>query len=578
MMRNPDRPLPGQSLSSPLGAVLILLVVFTFTQAQSLYEMLAGNREFLALRLESNWQLMEIVLVFNLQPVLVLFALWWVLSRVHLAAARAFLTFACFLAFLTFFFQLDNAFFLRYWKGIPHSYWLWLIPALALSVALVRFEERSYTLVRALTPIVLLFPLLFLVRTWTGTDTYIPSSVDAAQSTGATAQARELPPIVVLVLDELSLPALLDGTGDIDPARFPTLRALAQQSYWFRNATANADHTTRSVPGLLTGNLPLTTGDPSYRVYPENLFTWLQSRYQIYVWETWTHFCVPRVFHCMGALHEYTAGRADLYSDILALYAERVLPGGIGTGFQSDSRTWALLRDPHRLMKLRLEQFEKLMRTVDNLPADQSFLVFFHHDLPHSPYWLSPDGDLHESKPGKFDPGLRGNAGALAEVLEHYRQQISFVDGELDRLFLALKSRRLYDKSLLIVTSDHGVSYRAEAPGRNLVEEGGRVTNGDLLLSVPLLIKLPGQRQGQVSDADVQLIDLVPTLSDVLGLETPWPAAGRSVFGQRQPSRTKIALDGGGHRHEFPPDLGLQALSYRLPEVTPSRAQTAPAH
>ena len=67
-------------LSKPLAALLSLLTLVTFTQAQSLYEMLAGNRELLALRLESNWQLVEIVLVFNWLPALLLFGLWWALD------------------------------------------------------------------------------------------------------------------------------------------------------------------------------------------------------------------------------------------------------------------------------------------------------------------------------------------------------------------------------------------------------------------------------------------------------------------------------------------------------------------
>ena len=562
----PERP-PGP-LSKPATVLLALFSLVTFTQSQSLYEMLAGNTEMLALRLRSNWQLLEIVLAFNWLPALLLFGLWWMLSRLHRSAGRVFLGVAFFLLSIVFFFQLDNAYFLDMGHGFSQSYWLWVVPSLGLSLAILRFEKAFLAFVFALSPGIVLFPLLFLGRTWADTSNYVPASVSAAQPAGPPPSARSLPSIVIIVLDEFALPAMVDDAGQIDASRFPHFYALAQQSHWFRNATANADHTIRSIPALLTGNLPLPVGAPTFRNYPENLFTWLQPHYEIYVWETWTHFCVPRVFHCMGSLHEYTANRADLFRDILTLYSERVLPGGIGAGYQSDNRTWALQHDSHRLMPLRLAHFERFMETISSFPANEPFLLYFHHDLPHSPYWLSPDGVTRELSPPGFNLDMTGDAKTLAEMLERYRQQIMFVDRNLGQIIAALEARDLYDDSLLIVLSDHGVSYRTEAPGRNLFERGGRVANADLLLSVPLFIKLPHQRQGQVSDRDVQLIDVVPTLEVLLGLKVPWKVRGRDVFAESAPRQQKVAYDRRGHRYEFADDLGLRALEYRLEPVT----------
>lgn len=565
MTRQPAPQPASGPLSKPGAVLLTFFSLVTFTQSQSLYEMLAGNTEMLALRLRGNGQLLEIVLAFNWLPALALFALWWVLNRLHPSAGRIFLGLACFLLFVLFCFQLDNAYFLDMGHGFSRSYWLWVLPSLALSLALLRFQKAFLAFVIALSPGIVFFPLLFLSRTWADTSAYVPASVSAAERTPP---AESLPSIVILVLDEFSLPAIVDEAGRIDADRFPQFHALAQQSHWFRNATANADHTTRSIPALLTGNLPLPVGSPTFRNYPENLFTWLQPHYQIYVWETWTRFCVPLVFHCMATLHEHTANRGDLFRDILALYAERVLPGGISAGFQSDSRTWALHHDPHRLMPLRLAHFDRFMGTLSSLPANGPFLLFFHHDLPHSPYWLSPDGVTRELSPHGFNLNMTGDPRTLEEILERYRQQVSFVDRNLGQIVDALKARGLYDNSIIIVLSDHGVSYRTEAPGRNLFERGGRVANADLLLSIPLFIKLPRQRQGHVSDRDVQLIDIVPTLAELLGMSVPWKVLGRDVFAEPGARRPKVAYDRRGHRYEFADDLGLRALEYRIGPVT----------
>ncbi|MGH9805132.1 MAG: sulfatase-like hydrolase/transferase, partial [Candidatus Acidiferrales bacterium] len=417
---------------------------------------------------------------------------------------------------------------------------------------------------------------LFLSRTWADTSTYVPASLTVEQAGVSAGNTRELPPIIILVLDELSLPALVDDAGGIDSARYPNFHALARQSYWFRNATANADHTVRSIPAFLTGNPPLAHGAPTYRMYPENLFTWLQPHYQIYVWETWTRFCVPRVFHCMGSLHEHTANRADLFRDLLSLYGERALPGGVSVGFEVDARTWALQHDPHRLSPLRLAHFEDFMRTLSSFSPQEPFLLYFHHDLPHSPYWLNAEGVSDESGPPGFNLNMTGDTQALAEILERYRQQIMFVDNHLGRVLQLLKSRGVFDSSLLLVVSDHGVSYRIEAPGRNLFERGGRIANADLLLSVPLLIKLPHQQEGEVSDRDVQLMDVVPTIGQVLALRVPWETTGRNMLGESAPARAKFAFDRTGSRFEFSDDLGLRAHEYRLQPVAASRKPPEP--
>ena len=76
-----------------------------------------------------------------------------------------------------------------------------------------------------------------------------------------------------------------------------------------------------------------------------------------------------------------------------------------------------------------------------------------------------------------------------------------------------------------------------------------------MILLVPLFIKLPHQTSGQASERDVQLVDLVPTIAGQLGLEVPWPSAGRSVFAADPPPRQKIAYDQFGRRYELPPDL-----------------------
>jgi hypothetical protein len=77
-----------------------------------------------------------------------------------------------------------------------------------------------------------------------------------------------------------------------------------------------------------------------------------------------------------------------------------------------------------------------------------------------------------------------------------------------------MKRKGLYEKSLLIVTADHGMSF---LPGASRREPSG--PNLSEILSIPLFIKLPGQQTGAVSDANVETIDVMPTVLDVLGID-----------------------------------------------------------
>src|SRR6185295_6394549 len=82
------------------------------------------------------------------------------------------------------------------------------------------------------------------------------------------------------------------------------------------------------------------------------------------------------------------------------------------------------------------------------------------------------------------------------------------------------------DNVLLIVTSDHGeeiVDHQSLGHGHSLYEE---------LVHVPLLIRWPnGLPQGMRVDSPVSLLDIFPTLVEVLGLETPPGLQGEAMTG-----------------------------------------------
>ncbi|MBI1738213.1 MAG: sulfatase-like hydrolase/transferase [Acidobacteria bacterium] len=105
-----------------------------------------------------------------------------------------------------------------------------------------------------------------------------------------------------------------------------------------------------------------------------------------------------------------------------------------------------------------------------------------------------------------------------------YDGEIAYLDASLGRFFAALKSKQLFDRALLAVTSDHG-----EGLGGH-----GENTHGILLydetIHVPLLIKLPLKNAGQRSKARAGLVDVAPTILEALQIPAPAQMQGQSLL------------------------------------------------
>jgi arylsulfatase A-like enzyme len=168
------------------------------------------------------------------------------------------------------------------------------------------------------------------------------------------------------------------------------------------------------------------------------------------------------------------------------------------------------------------------------------FFLFLHTYETHHPY--TPDAETL----APFDADYRGdlpdrvglellhavNHGAmrldeddLRHVVAAYDAEIRSVDAALGRLLDFLRSEGLYDRTLLIVTSDHGEEF-----GEHGFVGWHSHSLHDELLRVPLVVKLPGSRLAGRAVADqVRGIDLAPTILDELGIAPPDAFEGASV-------------------------------------------------
>jgi arylsulfatase A-like enzyme len=109
-----------------------------------------------------------------------------------------------------------------------------------------------------------------------------------------------------------------------------------------------------------------------------------------------------------------------------------------------------------------------------------------------------------------------------------YDGGILSADRRVGELVGHLRQAGLYDRTLLVVTSDHGEELGERGPAGFFGSHGH--TLYDELLSVPLIVKLPGQRHaGRRVAAVVRAIDVMPTVLEVLGIPRGPALEGRSL-------------------------------------------------
>ena len=139
-------------------------------------------------------------------------------------------------------------------------------------------------------------------------------------------------------------------------------------------------------------------------------------------------------------------------------------------------------------------------------------------------------------------------------VIQSYQRhllQVMFLDRLVGELVQRLREQNLYDSTLLVLTADHGASFRPGDSRRLLTG-----TNYMDIISVPLIVKAPGQKEGVLSDRNVESMDILPTLVEMLGIETEWPLEGRSALAAEAPERPeKIVYTDDGEKFPFDPRL-----------------------
>jgi len=132
-------------------------------------------------------------------------------------------------------------------------------------------------------------------------------------------------------------------------------------------------------------------------------------------------------------------------------------------------------------------------------------------------HFLNTHGSVYYIDEQVFSAGKDRNRQQLWD-LDFYDDAILSFDREVETIVGKLKQQGLYDRTVLIIGSDHGFQW-------------------DPVRKIPLLIHFPNGEHAGRYHANAQVIDIAPTVLDYLGVPVPPWMQGHSLLQPEQPDR-----------------------------------------
>ena len=315
--------------------------------------------------------------------------------------------------------------------------------------------------------------------------------------------APDRPNVIVLLIDALRADHL--GCYGYGRPTSPAIDALARDGVLFRQTVPASTFTKSSIASLFTGRYPYQHGVywGSSRENPDKVTSDLLSPRET---------TLAEVFRGAGYLTTAWVQNSHLRGFM-----------GFGQGFV----------DYHD----QQGDADRINRRFGGWLAGPGrrypFFSYVHYIDLHDPYRPPPPYDTMFGRYADVYAGVdfaewgaflaavrRGDRklspAEVAQLAAYYDGEIRSMDDHVGRILGRLKALALYDRSLIVLTADHGDGFY----------EHGFISHSttpyEELVHVPLILKLPGGRfAGRVVEPQVRLVDLFPTLLELAGIRKP---------------------------------------------------------
>ncbi len=328
----------------------------------------------------------------------------------------------------------------------------------------------------------------------------------------------------------------------------PAIDALAAEGVRFADATVQWPKTWPSTASLLTGTWPTQTG---VRYRPRRP---LPERNR-----TLAEILAEAGCRTAGVVANANLGRRFAFDQGFEHFVESWM-----RAYREQFGERAFRNRPGRVKRFTDARgvVDEGLAWLESLGPGERFFLWLHFMEPHGPY-VAPeryeglfDGHYPSTRvPLAALPGYqvqRDGRGAPVRDLGFYQtrydREIRHLDGALARLLEALERLGRRRDTLVAPTADHGES---------LVEDGYYLEHGRLPFQpaahVPLVLALEGALpEGAVVPEPVGLVDLAPTLLELLDVPVPARLVGRSLVplarGEREAAPPFVFFGGGDER------------------------------
>ncbi|MYF99924.1 sulfatase-like hydrolase/transferase [Candidatus Poribacteria bacterium] len=386
--------------------------------------------------------------------------------------------------------------------------------------------------------------------------------------------------IVFLFSDEHT--GTVMGNSGHPVVQTPHLDRLSENSYTFDNAYCNYPICTPSRLSMLTGQ------------YPHQIDAWDLGAILDRQYKTWGDYLAKKGYETVLCGRTHFNGK-----DRFLGFSDRLL---------DDLPRWRHTsgRPPRRTVDARRgsnshvtecgpgdHEHTRYDREVTDLavdflhrkatfPSDKPFLLYCGYMHPHFPLiapsefysWYDPDTlelpDTWNEPLESQHPVIQHHRWAWRNdipppedtvrcALASYYALVSSLDAQIGRILDAIDTSPLRGNTVVIYTSDHG-----EMAGSHGIWQ--KQCFYESAVKVPLMVRLPSGEIGRVAQ-NVSLIDVLPTLLDIVGLEKPTELPGESLIeiaGNQQHKTTRTVFSEYHHMGMLNAGYMLKRGDYKL--------------
>lgn len=360
---------------------------------------------------------------------------------------------------------------------------------------------------------------------------------------------KDKPNIILLTCESLSSPKI--SLYDPGKNNTPNINRLAEESYVFKNMHAAGNVTAIGMPSIVEGVYQPThkvyySGFISFKRPDENLASILSSKgYRTYALEILNHISTRRWWEYMGSFShiEPALGEPGLLEDIslkyniplhswlLKITKEDVLwplktvkffcknagfkfaikkgvftddilqrVGEIVINSKEPYFIWAYLPDLHPFYLPELYRKRFLRENIKNIYYDR-----FGRQVKTIEFYTPTELD------------------AIKKIEAKHDEAIVSLDRKLGKFVQFLKDKGAFDNCILIITADHGISFRKGFVGHSstcLSEE---------VVSIPLILHMPNQKEGMRIRSLASQVDIAPTILELCDINKAESMEGESL-------------------------------------------------